>query len=157
MQKLGTIENCRSRAQIREMKRTILKGVCCFCHVDPEVNATLKETRHWKVIASAFPYPHTKAHVMIIPKKHWTKMSEVAGEAENDFFKILKWAEKSLIIPGGGMFVRIGNHSHSGGTITHMHFQIAVPTLRGPLIAVFAMAKNQKQAQMLAKKLVRKK
>lgn len=127
---LVDLDNARHDDQRDVMKQIMAEGVCPFCpdqlrrfHRSP----ILVETAFWIVTPNHWPYDHTKVHLLAISKPHWEQLDEVTPQAAAELFEIFGKLVQEHHYPGGGLAMRFGDTTYSGGTIKHLHAQFVVP------------------------------
>ena len=124
------VNNSREEDQIEVMKTIADQAHCPFCeenlrlyHKEP----ILKESKYWLVTKNQWPYKHTKHHLLLIYKKHATRLAELETEAGNELFTLIKELEKEYAFEGGGFAMRFGDTDFSAGTVNHLHVQLVIP------------------------------
>ncbi|MGD9129226.1 MAG: hypothetical protein PVJ09_01950 [Candidatus Woesebacteria bacterium] len=127
------LDNAREQEQIQVMKDIAKENHCPFClknlkkyHKHP----ILKETKHWLLTKNQWPYKYTKYHLLIIYKKHATKLSELSSDAGKELFDLVKWTEKKYQVPGGAWAMRFGDTDYSAGSVNHLHVQFIEPDIK---------------------------
>jgi len=123
------LSNCRTPEQKRVMKAIADAGHCPFCieqfenyHKKP----VLWEGLHWKVSENMWPYPNSKAHLVLFSRTHAEGIEDLPPGAFEELGTILRWASHTFDIPGGGFYMRFGEPIWTGGTVRHIHAHIAV-------------------------------
>jgi ATP adenylyltransferase len=132
------LQNTRGEAQRKVMEQIIHDDQCPFCpealrlqqyHKQP----IIRESEHWVLTPSQYPYPSTKAHLLAILKVHATTLAELPKGAGDDLLALFQWAEQEFGASSGGAFIlRFGKTECSGATIPHLHAQFAVPDNDAP-------------------------
>lgn len=127
------LKNARKDEQIAVMKKIISDGVCPFCHdfVAKEKpayhpNPVLIETDFWVVTRNAWPYEHTKEHLVIIIKRHILMPEEMEEEEISDLWNIVKKIKQSLGITHSTFLMRSDSTGMTGATVQHLHAQLVV-------------------------------
>ncbi|HAV11188.1 MAG TPA: hypothetical protein DCX32_01455 [Candidatus Moranbacteria bacterium] len=141
-----SVENARNPEQAREMLKAATEKKCLFCPpLNFEKNKPLNkkgefdpEGKDWPLLwvwVNPFPQEHHALHLMILPKRHIIN-EEFYLLTNEEWLQILdawKWAQEFFKIPGGVFTGRFGLRSHNAGTIGHLHFQLQIPDLSGPV------------------------
>lgn len=129
------VDNARLEEQRQVMQTIIDNAECPFCmenlhkyHPKP----ILKETEHWILTENAWPYAHTKLHLMAILKTHAERLSEIPAGAGEELLNLFATVEKEYQVPGGGMVLRFGDTNHSAGTVKHLHAQFLWADIEKP-------------------------
>ena len=142
-------ENARSPQQHQVMVAAAEAGTCIFCEIDFMRNQPLGRLGEfdptgssWPLIwvwRNPFPQEHHAHHIMIVPKRHimGEDWADLTLEEWAQILDAWKWAQGHFRIPGGGFVCRFGARSHNAGTVGHLHFQLQVPDLTGPVKATF--------------------
>ncbi len=100
---------------------------CCFCgEVD---NVSVGETTHWRVVHNIFLYTGARLHLLILPRRHVTKMSELTPGEFLDFSEAVRLAEKSFPMLRNGYGVAWRQGEHGGVTVMHLHVHLICPKL----------------------------
>lgn len=122
------LDNARLKEQKSVMQRILKQKICPFCtenfrkfHKEP----ILKDTKSWVLTTNQWPYKNTKIHLLVIHKKHIERVEEMDKTAGEELIGLIQWAEKEYSIRGGGVAMRFGDIRVNGGTIAHLHVQIA--------------------------------
>ncbi len=124
------VNNSREADQIEVMKKIADEAHCPFCEENLRLyhkNPILKEGEFWLATKNQWPYKHTKHHILLIYKKHATKLSELESAAGGELFSMIKELEKELEFEGGGFAMRFGDTDFSAGTVNHLHVQLVIP------------------------------
>jgi len=135
------LKNARKEEQIAVMKKIISDGVCPFCHdfVDNEKpayhsNPVLIETDFWVVTRNAWPYDHTKEHLVIVIKRHILTPEEMKDEEILDLWNIIKKVKQELEITHSTFLMRSDSTGKTGATVQHLHAQLVVASGDEPVI-----------------------
>lgn len=123
------------------MKKIISDGVCPFCHdfVDKEKpayhsNPVLVETDFWVVTRNAWPYEHTKEHLILVIKRHILTPEEMKSEEILDLWNIIKKVKQELKITHSTFLMRSDSTGMTGATVQHLHAQLVVAGGKEPVI-----------------------
>lgn len=136
-QPLAMAGNGRTDEQRQHMAEVNETGICPFCQIDLTINTILRETVHWRLLLNAYPYHHHAHHLVLIPKRHIIKITDLTGGEWSDWGKLNAWAIREFNLPGGGLVFRFGDFEHSAATLSHLHSHIQVPDGTGAAFAVF--------------------
>ncbi|MDP1883993.1 MAG: hypothetical protein Q8L10_01365 [Candidatus Moranbacteria bacterium] len=135
------LKNARKDEQIAVMKKIISDGVCPFCHdfVDKEKpayhpNPTLVETGFWIATRNAWPYDHTKEHLILVIKRHILLPEEMTEEEILDLWNIIKKTKQKLKITHSTFLMRSDSTGMTGATVNHLHAQLVVSAGEEPVI-----------------------
>jgi diadenosine tetraphosphate (Ap4A) HIT family hydrolase len=142
MNKSGlNLKNARKEEQIEVMKKIIADGVCPFCHdfvekVKPSYhsNPVLIESDFWIVTRNAWPYEHTKEHLVFVIKRHILKPEEMKEEEILDLWSIIKQIKQQLNITHSTLLMRSFSTGMTGATVQHLHAQLVVSAGEEPVI-----------------------
>ncbi len=123
-------ENARTEEQKKLMAQIEKDGVCPFCaehfkryHPKP----ILKETDYWFVTENMSPYEGTRLHIIFVYKPmHATHPEDITPEAYADLLSLLQWTTTAYDVEGGSFFMRFGNTSYNGSSVSHLHAQLIV-------------------------------
>lgn len=87
----------------------------------------IKEYEHCVVIFNKFPYCKKLGHLLIVPKKHFGKLSDYSYDERCEFMETIKICQENLITVLGIDSVNIGINigPNSGGSIpSHLHIHV---------------------------------
>lgn len=126
------MENVRLDSQRRIMEKIRDEKVCPFCpqnlirfHLKP----IIKTGRHWLLTPNQWPYDNTRAHLMLISKRHAEKLSDISSGAWQELGRLASWAEAEYKILGGGLGLRFGDPKHNSSSVRHLHAHIISPKI----------------------------
>jgi len=129
------LDNSRVDEQ-RQVMATIIKNAeCPFCSENLKKYHTkpiIKETTHWLLTENAWPYEHTRLHLLAILRTHAETLQELPNGAGEDLMQLMAWAEQEYQVPGGGIAIRFGDTNYSAGTVKHLHAQFIYPDIDTP-------------------------
>ena len=135
------LNNARKDEQISVMKKIIADGVCPFCHdfVDKEklmyhANPILVETDFWIATRNAWPYEHTKEHLILVIKRHILVPEEMSQDEVLDLWNIIQKIKKELGITHSTFLMRSDSTGKTGATVQHLHAQLIVAGGDAPVI-----------------------
>jgi ATP adenylyltransferase len=123
------LEAGRSQAQIDDMKQLLEKGECFMCYkslTQYKNNRIEFETKHWIVTPNAYPYKHTKLHLLLISRRHVSIMSELTKEERADFTDAIVEIEKRHKLKYYSVAMRNGDFRYTGASVEHLHAHIIV-------------------------------
>lgn len=127
------LSNTREVAQRQIMEELVLTGECFLCeNVITRIagkypglsTLALHDGKHWFVKKNDFPYSGTTLHVLIVPKRHVSRIEELSSEEFHELQEMVTWVNTTYDIKGASMFIRYGDMSYTGATLAHMHFHI---------------------------------
>jgi len=124
------INNSREKDQTEVMQKIADQAHCPFCEENIRLyhkNPIMMEGKYWLVTKNQWPYKHTKHHLLLIYKKHATKLAELETAAGIELFNMIKDLEKEFKFEGGGLAMRFGDTDFSAGTVNHLHVQLVIP------------------------------
>ena len=135
------LKNARKEEQIAVMKKIISDGVCPFCHdfVDKKKpayhsNPIMVENDFWVATRNAWPYEHTKEHLILVIKRHILNQEEMKEEEILGLWSIIKKVKKKLGITHSTLLMRSDNTGKTGATVQHLHAQLVVASGEEPVI-----------------------
>lgn len=134
---LAEVGNGRTDAQREHMQQVNQTGICPFCVINPDINKVIKETVHWRIMFNAYPYHHHSHHLVLMPKRHVTDITDLTGGEWAEWGALNAWAIREFNLPGGGLVFRFGSFEKSAATMAHLHSHIQVPDGTGAAFAVF--------------------
>ena len=124
--------NARSERQRDEMRALERSGVCLFCpdHIRP---AALRwSAGGWSALDNQYPYRGTRAHVLLVPDEHVSRLEHLTPRARDRFWVALDRLLGELADPDYGLVVRNGNPRRTGGTVAHLHVHVIVGDVHDP-------------------------
>ena len=105
--------------------------ICPFCpehlrsiHPKPITN----ETEFWLGSENAYPYDHTKHHMLVIHKAHIEHIRELPPDAWVDLDRILEEIIEEREIQGATLIMRFGSTALTGASVSHLHAQLVSGT-----------------------------
>jgi diadenosine tetraphosphate (Ap4A) HIT family hydrolase len=132
------IRNARDPEQARRMKALSEAGLCYFCKQgsveDRTLPTSIREGKYWYVMRNDFPLDGSVHHYMIVPHRHVVDVHRLTPEERVEVFDLASWLVEKLEVTGYSMFVRSGDTTLTGGTISHSHYHFLVggPRPEGP-------------------------
>lgn len=135
------LKNARKKEQIEVMKKIIADGICPFCHdfIDKtkppyHPNPIIMETDFWIATRNAWPYNHTKEHLVLVIKRHILTQEEMKDEEILDLWNIVKRIKQKLEIKHSTFLMRSDSTGMTGATVQHLHAQLVVAAGEEPVI-----------------------
>jgi ATP adenylyltransferase len=101
---------------------------CVFC--DLSDNHIILKTKYTYLIANKYPY--AGGHVLVLPKRHVSKLSELTTKERTDLFNIIDLATYTLDVmySPDGYNIGCSVGKVSGGSVYHLHFHV-LPRFEG--------------------------
>jgi len=128
-EKLTNMGHAREESQRIRMRQSEENKICIFCEQGlKEIHKLpiLEQNETFLVTDNAFPYPGTIHHVLIIPKKHISNLSEIDINSWINLKEMIEWVIKDRKIEGASLFLRFGDSRFTCSSISHLHFQVIV-------------------------------
>lgn len=90
---------------------------------------------HWRVMVNKYPY--MDGNVMVIPKKHITKIEDLTEKQWKEFVFVLKRTKKTLskIFKTNDFNIGLNLGKNAGGSLEHLHWQV-IPRKFTPMNAL---------------------
>ena len=105
------------------------KKSCIFCEVQDEKkdnkNFILKRFKHNYIILNRYPY--NAGHLLVVPKKHIAKLSDLPKAARSELIELLTVSEKLLrdTLKAEGINIGLNQEKAAGAGIPgHLHFHV---------------------------------
>jgi ATP adenylyltransferase len=117
----------RSAAQRRRMEELEAAGICVFCeeHVAEHQPEPIEHTgEHWFVTKNRYPYEGTRAHYLIVARRHVTSFDELPDEAGAELWSIKRMLKARLEPAAVATVERSGNMLYNGGSVAHLHIHL---------------------------------
>jgi ATP adenylyltransferase len=114
----------RTDEQLEQMMQLEESGICVFCpqHFDEHhENPVEHGGTYWYVTKNDYPYKHTRAHLLIVPRKHITSVAELSSESWAEFGEIVAWAIDHYSLASQAVVIRSGDMRYNGGSVAHLH------------------------------------
>lgn len=127
--KLYFIDAARHLEQTYQMEDLEQRQACVFCeeHFKHEHREPIEiETKHWLVTKNDYPYPHTKLHLLYVPKKHANTFGDLETAALKELPDVLLKIEQQFNLTAYAQFMRVGDFRYNGATVHHLHGHIIV-------------------------------
>jgi diadenosine tetraphosphate (Ap4A) HIT family hydrolase len=84
------------------------------------------ENDSWFATLNAFPYTNTSLHILLIHKEFITSLEEISQKAWVDLQETINFCIKKYGLNSGSFFMRFGDTTKTGSTVTHLHAHILV-------------------------------
>jgi dihydrofolate reductase/diadenosine tetraphosphate (Ap4A) HIT family hydrolase len=114
----------RTEQQRDYMRQLEASRTCIFCpaHVATHHREPIEiEGEHWYVTKNDYPYAGTRAHYLIVPRRHVTSFHELPDDAGRELWA-MKRALKELLAPlAVATIERSGDMRFNGGSVAHLH------------------------------------
>jgi diadenosine tetraphosphate (Ap4A) HIT family hydrolase len=100
---------------------------CPFCELDK--GEILKQNKFAVLTLAKAPY--TKNHLLVLPKRHVFKLSNLPQEQKDDFEKLVYWGMKKLHKKHANISIvyREGSKKGVGKSISHLHYHL-IPNMK---------------------------
>lgn len=126
------LEHAREQEQLQDMEDIARRDICFMCpeHISEfyeERNGLIAEGEHSYLVHNGYPYENTAHHLMVLPKEHVNKLSELSENFILEAFAFLQTMERELEIDGGAIAMRFGEPALTGATVHHLHMHLIVP------------------------------
>ncbi len=116
--------------------------VCPFCPnyvTTYHKNPILIDGKFWLLTDNMYPYKGAKHQILLIHKDHIESIADLEKEEWEELFDFIQSEIKKRDIEGGTFYMRFGDTSYTGASVTHLHANIISPDVddknRGPIIA----------------------
>lgn len=129
MKKYVDLENVRHEHQKAIYKKIENEGIDPFSLTHFQKNhphPILFENTSWFVTQNAFPYENTSFHILLVHKEFITSIEEISNSAWLDLQESINYCIKKFSLTSGGFFMRFGDTSKTGSSVTHLHAHIIV-------------------------------
>ena len=128
----------RKFSQYKKMVEDLLAGRCPFCQIDPDRNPLIRANDHWVAWHCNPSEANTALHLLVVPRRHVTSMSELRDDPEGlALLRIMRELEVEFDITSSGWLCRDGDATLSAGTIPHLHWHRMVPDGTGRVESPF--------------------
>jgi diadenosine tetraphosphate (Ap4A) HIT family hydrolase len=139
-----TLVSCRAFRQYVGMLEGYRAGKCPFCDpLDPEKNKVINQVGRWRMWVNPFPTKHSKLHLVMAPCEHMDRHSLITSMDFANMGGLFMWAQQEFGFTGGGFVMRFGSPKHGSGTVLHLHANIIIPDLSGPVQVPLAKGPEQ--------------
>lgn len=102
-------------------------GVCPFCSdqlTKYHTNPINQEGLYWLATDNMYPYKGAKHHILFIHKEHVSSINDLTSQAWAELHTLINQEIDKRAIPGGTFFMRFGDTSYTGATVTHLHCHV---------------------------------
>lgn len=132
-QALQDISNTREVKQREIMEELAQTGECFLCPSVIERISTkyagvstlpIHQGTFWFIKKNDFPYEGTVLHLLIVPKRHLTRVEELTSDEFLELQEMITWVNTTNNVKGASLFMRYGDTSYTGATLAHIHFHI---------------------------------
>lgn len=114
---------------VETLEAIIAGGFCPFCeehffkhHRKP----ILYRTAHWLVTENSWPYDGTEFHILFIAIRHIERTDELSATEWLDLKDLHRKFVEENKIKGSTFFIREGDTSITGASVTHLHAHLVV-------------------------------
>lgn len=107
----------RSDEQRRFMRELEAAGRCIFCDRDEAE----WWGEHWYVVENDYPYAGTRAHYLIVARRHVTSFDELPDESGAELWAIKRRLKERLAPLAVATVERSGDMRFNGGSVAHLH------------------------------------
>jgi len=92
---------------------------CPFCELDKQqIYNTRERLYHWQIIYNKYPYPKTKLHLLLIPKRHIKKWNELSYNELQELQTLISHALNKW-------FILLWRHyPNAWSSIEHLHIHL---------------------------------
>ena len=107
----------------------VMKGACIFCKiVRGEINSK-KVYENEKIVAFHDINPQAPIHILVIPKKHIEKITDISDSEEDkeilhEIIKACKIIADQMKISERGFRIVVNTNPEGGQTVYHLHFHL---------------------------------
>ncbi len=121
------LNSARHLDQLVKMLIISSKGICSFC---PQylprfhTGGIVTQNTNWQVVNNGWPYKGTSIHLLVIPKRHLTDLTQISQIEWLDLGSIIKKLVTDHSLTGYSLFCRSGNMKQTGATVAHLHFHL---------------------------------
>lgn len=117
-------------APIREKYIENKPTKCPFCNFTEKRDLLVYDGNTAIIIANKFPY--LEGHLLVIPKRHITEITEQNKDEDKDIMLLVKRAVKFLdaAFHPDGFDIGVNLKSEAGASVEHLHYHV-VPRYKG--------------------------
>jgi ATP adenylyltransferase len=132
-EQLQDLSNAREVMQRQIMEELAQTAECFLCeNVITRISekykgistSPLHRGNYWFVKNNDFPYKGSKLHLLIVPKRHVSKLEDLLPAEFLELQQMIVWVNTTYNVPGASLFIRYGETSYTGATLSHMHFHV---------------------------------
>lgn len=84
------------------------------------------ENNSWFATLNAFPYANTSLHLLLVHKEFITSIEEISKTGWGDLQETINFCIKKYNLNSGSFFMRFGDTTKTGSTVTHLHAHLLV-------------------------------
>ena len=118
---------------------------CIFCNVINGKISARKIMETEKSLAFLDAFPLTKGHILVIPKKHYTKIQEMSKDDNADLFETVRVITNKIEHAFSSSLVAVHNGKESGQEVPHVHVHIIPRSAEDGAGAVHSMFRKRPQ------------
>ena len=131
--KYQELSNARGEKQIEIMKELETTGECFLCpdtisriskKYEGVATPIIYEDGDIFVKKNDFPYEGTKLHLLVVPKRHLTRIEEFTQEEFAKLKEVFAWINATYEVKGASLFMRYGEMTYTGASLSHLHFHV---------------------------------
>ncbi len=140
------INNTRGEEMRKKWERIIKDSVDPFdpVHVEKYIGGEiLQQGDHWYVFKNDHPYADVKHQLVIVTNEFYVTDEDLPSEVWLELQTVKRILCAKYNITGGGLIMRFGDTSFSGGSVTHLHAQLIVPEENTKVAAWFGSKKEE--------------
>lgn len=121
---LYSLDAARGGEQLERMRRLEREGICVFCleHAGELQREPVERVgEHWYVTRNDFPYEGTRAHYLIVARRHVATFEELPDAAGEELWRIRRELAGRLGARAYATVERSGEMQLNGGSVAHLH------------------------------------
>ena len=102
---------------------------CPFCPdgLKSRADFFVGETGYWTVILNEYPYPSSRLHLLIVPKRHVVSSTEITAEEWADMPHVTGMVVGIYPFLSNGFGLAVREGEAGGVTLYHLHFHLITP------------------------------
>lgn len=126
--------NSRHPEQTGRMRRLEAEGTCLFCpgRIDADDGDLVHADDAWVVRHNDFPYPGTRLHLLLVPRRHVTDLLDLTDDELAGFWRVGRLLRERFELTYYGLGARCGDCRFTGGTVAHVHVHLVVGDVEDP-------------------------
>lgn len=108
-----------------ELRSIEASGLCPFCEMrftQNEENELIDEGNYWTVTQNYNPYEGTSRHLMLVPKRHIERPSQLGPRSQLESQQLINKYTSEM--NAGGVAYRFGQLERTGASVAHLHIHI---------------------------------
>jgi ATP adenylyltransferase len=86
----------------------------------------LYKNTSWFLTYNAFPYKDLSLHLLLVHLDFITSIEQITPQGWSDLQEIIGYCVREFNLTSGGFFMRFGDTTKTGGTVSHLHAHIVV-------------------------------